>query len=57
VFWCVPRGAAPVTAAALRYVVENSPEAPLSEREVCFYGDLTRRVWHVLGFPRIAAYI
>lgn len=48
---------APITAAALRYALEDGPDGPVAEGEVCFYGDheLPTHVWKVLRLPPFTA--
>jgi len=50
---------APITAAGLRYVVDDGPGGPIEEREVCFYGDheLLAHLWNVLGLPPFTAIV
>lgn len=46
-----------ITAAGLRYVVDDGPGGPVQEREVCFYGDheLLTHLWKVLSLPTFTA--
>ncbi len=50
---------APITAAAVRFVLEDGPQGPVAEREVCFYGDdeLPTHLWKVLGLPPVTAFV
>lgn len=50
---------APITAAAVRFVLEDGPRGPLAEREVCFYGDdeLLIHLWKVLRLPPFTAFV
>ena len=49
----------PITAVAIRYVVDDGPDGPHAEREVCFYGDdvLMSHMWKALGLPRFTAHL
>lgn len=51
--------AAPVTSATLRYTVDDGPQGPVPEREVCFYGDqeMAGRAWRLLGLSRVTAHV
>lgn len=48
---------ASITAAALRYRMDDGPDGPVEEREVCFYGahHLLPHLWNLLGLPPFTA--
>jgi len=50
---------APITAASVRYVLEDGPDGQLPERELCWYGDesFATHLWKVLGVPHFSAYL
>lgn len=50
---------APVTAAAIRYEIQDGPHGPTPECELCWYGDETfvNHLWKVLGAAHFTAYL
>ncbi len=50
---------APITAAAVRYIVDDGPHGPVPERELCWYGDESfgAHLWKVLGVSNFSAWL